>query len=91
MKYVAFLLSDNLLFSSLEQMDAERLVNGTSNVSWLQAPVLYENMLKTVARDPERLKEIERVIKLIDDQEIIPEDFNELYQVFSQAAKKVKR
>jgi hypothetical protein len=91
MKYVAFLLSDNLLLSSLEQMDAERLVNGTSNVSWLQAPVLYENMLKTVARDPERLKEIERVIKLIDDQEIIPEDFNELYQIFSQAAKKVKR
>jgi hypothetical protein len=91
MKYVAFLLSDSLLLSSLEQMDAERWGEGNRNASWLQAPVLYENMLKTVARDPERLKEIERVIKLIDDQEIIPEDFNELYQVFSQAAKKVKR
>ncbi len=91
MKYVAFLLSDSLLLSSLEQMDAERLGKGKWNVSWLQAPVLYENMLKTVARDPERLKEIERVVKLIDDQEIIPEDFNELYQIFSQAAKKVKR
>ena len=91
MKYVAFLLSDSVLLSSLEQMEPERLGKGKWNASWLQAPVLYENMLKTVARDPERLKEIERVVELIDDPEIIPEDFSELYQMFSQVAEKVKR
>lgn len=93
MKYVAFLLSDSLLLSSLEQMEAEGLGKGKPNTGsgWLHAPVLYENMLKTVSRDPERLKEVEQVVKLIDDQEIIPEDFTELYQTFSQAAKKVKR
>lgn len=91
MKYVAYLLSDNLLLSNLEQEENERLVNSKGHFNWLQSPALYENMLKTVAREPQRLKEIEKVVALIDDPEIIPEEFNELYQIFSRAAKRVKK
>ncbi len=91
MKYIAFLLSDNLLITSLEQLDAERLGSGKWDIKSTQTPVLYENMLKTAAREPERLQEIERVIQLIDDPEVIPEGFIELYNTFIQAAKKVKK
>ena len=90
MKYVAFLLSDSVLLSSLEQMNIEKLGKGKWDTSWLHTPVFYENMLKTLAREPERLKEIDRVLQLIDDPEIIPETFNELHQTFSRAARKVK-
>lgn len=91
MKYVSYLLYDSLLLSSLEQMEAERLSRGKWNAGWFEIPVLYENMLKTVSREPERLKELDRVIELIDDPEIIPEDFYELHQTFSNAARKVKK
>ena len=91
MKYVAFLLSDSWLLSSLEQMETERLGGGKWGAGWLQGPVLYENMLKTVARDPERLKEIDRVIESIDDPDIIPEAFYALHQTFSKAARKVRK
>ena len=91
MKYIAFLLSDSLLITSLEQLDAERLDSGKWDIKSTQTPVFYENMLKTAAREPERLQEIERVVQLIDDPEVIPEGFIELYNTFIQAAKKVKR
>ena len=90
-RYIAFLLSDSLLMTSLEQMDIERLGSATWDFSSLQMPVLYENMLKTATREPERLQEIKRVIQLIDDPTIIPSGFSELYKTFMQAVEKVKR
>lgn len=90
MKYMAYLLSDNLLLASLEQPDGKRLVAGKGEGSWQHAAVLYESMLKTVSREPERLKEIERVMKMIDDPAIIPEEFKDLYSNFEKVARKVK-
>ena len=89
MQYIAFLLSDSLLITSLEQFDLERLGKGKWDIG-LETPV-YENMLKTLAREPERLQEIERVLRLVDDPDIIPEGFYGLYETFKQAARKVKR
>ena len=91
MSYVAFLLSDSLLISSMEQFDIKLINEISGNNSWFQSSALYENLLKTVAREPGRLSEIDRVIQLIDDPEIIPEEFMELYRVFAKAAKKVKK
>lgn len=90
MKYMAYLLSDNLLLATLEQPEGKRLGAGKGDGSWQHSAVLYENMLKTVSREPERLKEIDRVMKLIDDPEIIPKEFNDLYNNFEKVARKVK-
>ena len=49
-EYVAYLLSDSWLLSSLEQMGTDRLGKNKSGPPvGCKGPVLYENMLKTVA------------------------------------------
>ena len=45
-------------------------------------PALYEKMLKTALEEPERLKEIEYLLRMIEDKEIIPDEFRELYETF---------
>ena len=45
-------------------------------------PALYEKMLKTALEDPERLKEIEYLLRMIEDKEIIPDEFREIYETF---------
>ena len=89
LKYMTFLLSDSPLVTTLEQIDTERLSDGKSSGRFLSTHALYENMLKTVSREPERLKEINRVMNFIDP-DIVPEDFKGLHEIFMQASKKVK-
>ena len=91
LKYLSFLLSDSILLTSMEQFDADRLKTGNWKIQPVQNPVLYEHLLRTVAREPERLKEIERVLGFIDDPEIVPEEFNALFDKCRKASKRVKR
>jgi hypothetical protein len=90
LKYVAFLLSDNALMAALEQADVKK-GSGQWDAASFSMPVLYETMLKATAASPEKLKDIESIMKMIQDDKIIPEDFYQLYHTFSKAAKKVKR
>ncbi len=91
LKYLSFLLSDSILITSLEQFDADRLGTGPLKIQPVQTPVLYEHMLRTVAREPERLREIEKVLEFIDDPEIVPEELNALFDKCRKASKRVKR
>lgn len=91
LKYLSFLLSDSILLTSMEQFDADRLKTGKWKMQPVQNPVLYEHLLRTVAREPERLKEIEKVLRFIDDPEIVPEEFNALFDKCRKASKRVKR
>ncbi len=90
MQYMAYLLSDNLLLATLEQPDGKHHGAGKWEGGWQYTAVLYESMLKIVSREPERMKEIERVMKLIDDPAIIPDEFKSLYSDFEKVARKVK-
>ena len=45
-------------------------------------PAVYEKMLKTSVSDPERLGEIQYITKAIEEEEIIPPEFREMYEVF---------
>lgn len=90
LKYIAFLLADDYLMAALE--NAENQINqNTASDSIVNHPVIYENMLKTAYSAPEKLQDIEEMIRMIEDETIIPAEFNTLYQTFIQAIKKVKR
>ncbi|WP_462411413.1 phospholipase D family protein [Neobacillus sp. Marseille-QA0830] len=91
LKYVAFLLADDFLLSTLEQMDKKKPGSGVWNTGLSEYPVVYENMLKAASRSPEKLGDVEQVVKLIDNDHIIPQEFQQLYETFVQAVKKVKR
>ena len=79
-EYIAFILGDDYLFTLLEES-----VLGTSGFYGDQTnrlPALYEKMLKTALEDPSRLKEIEYVLKMIQDSSIVPDEFRTLYAIF---------
>ncbi|MCE7792205.1 phospholipase D family protein [Salipaludibacillus sp. CUR1] len=89
-KYVAFLLSDNALMAALEHGEIHKGAGKWEQSSFFM-PVLYETMLKAASSSPEKLKDIESIVKMIQDDEIVPEEFYELYNTFLKAVKKVKR
>lgn len=53
-------------------------------------PALYEKMLKTSVEEPERIKDIGYILKMVTDNEIIPDEFRELYGTFCNTLK-IKR
>jgi hypothetical protein len=88
LRYVAFLLADNFLLAALEQSERSKKGNFAWNSAYMDAPVLYENMLRTVSRSPEKLMDVEYIIDVIGDGDIIPDDFGKLYQNFKRANEK---
>ncbi|WP_067726896.1 phospholipase D family protein [Oceanobacillus damuensis] len=88
LKYVAFLLADDFLLAALEQFENRNSTYGSWEFDANHGPVLYENMLKAVSRTPEKLSDVEHIIEVIDDEEIIPDDFEHLYRTFKSADQK---
>nr|WP_304219974.1 phospholipase D family protein [Fredinandcohnia onubensis] len=85
LRYVAFLLADDFLLAALEQSERNKKGDFAWDSAYMDGPILYENMLRTVSRSPEKLDDVEYVIDIIRDEEIIPEDFEKLYQTFKRA------
>ena len=84
-EYVAFVLGDSYLLSLLE----ERSLAGAG--SWSTGheslPALYEKMLKTALEEPERIGEIGYLLQMITKEDIVPDEFRELYATFKRTLK----
>ncbi|MBR6211110.1 MAG: phospholipase D family protein [Clostridiales bacterium] len=82
-EYVAFVLGDDYVQTFLENSRADG-----SFAEWKKAelmPAVYEKMLKASVSNPERIKEIQLITKVIDDDAIIPPEFTEMYNEFCEA------
>ncbi len=89
MEYVAMTLGDDLLelfgsdqYESTKDEEASKI--GDKNY---KAPALYEKMLRVAYEDKRRLLEIEPIMRMIEDKNIISEDFREMYDTFKSAMK----
>lgn len=84
-EYIAFVLGDDYLASMLEkkQMGESGIFQHSNDVM----PALYEKMLKTSVDEPERLRDIGYVLKMVTDKEIIPDEFRVLYDTFCNTLK----
>ena len=81
-RYVAFLLGDEYVLSSIEEDgDGE---GGNPNNFTVQLPELYEKMLKSAMYAPEKFVELEYLIKTLSKDNVVPEGFEELYETFKQ-------
>lgn len=79
-EYVAFILGDDYVQSFLENKKSSGEYG-----DWEQnndMPAVYEKMLKTSVSDPDRLGEIQYITKAIEEEEIIPPEFRDMYGVF---------
>lgn len=90
-KYVAFILSDNYLLEIIQQMEQKNAWKGKWSSSSDDSIILYENMLRTISKDPSKIQEIEEIIKVINDDKIVPQEFMDLYNTFKEVSRKVKR
>ena len=79
-EYVAFVLEDSYLLSLLEERPAGG--TGSWNNSHDSLPALYEKMLKTALEEPEKLREIGYLLRMITKEDIVPGEFRELYDTF---------
>ena len=79
-EYVAFILGDDYVQSFLENNKSSGGYGEWDQNSAM--PAVYEKMLKTSISDPDRLGEIQYIIKAIEEEEIIPPEFREMYSVF---------
>lgn len=90
--YVSFLLGESYTESAYELREyVESRMLGTGNSKLKDnATIIYEKMLQIVMDNPNKLKDIEAVIKRLD-KDIVSEDFMKMYSTFILAAKKVKQ
>lgn len=86
-RYIAFLLGDNYVLSALEATNGTNVMGTNNTHKTIQIPALYEKMLQTAATAPERFKEIDYLIKAVSDDGVIPEQFEELYNMFKKVVK----
>jgi|LSQX01.2.fsa_nt_gb hypothetical protein len=83
-QYLAFILGENHLMSALENyvVKNDKIDHSRTQHAF---PALYEKLLRTAVRSPEKLDEISYVIEMVRDEGIIPEGFEELYAAFRKA------
>ena len=90
-QFIQFLLgSNNDEFEFLGKKEKTNHFGGESFEIFKHKQPLFEDMLKASSRDPEKLYEIETVIKQLQNtgiDEIIPEDFIKFWKVFQEAIK----
>lgn len=48
---------------------------------------LYEKLLKTAATDPKKFDDVEYIMKAIRNEDIVPNEFAELFDAFKKAVK----
>lgn len=82
-EYVAFVLGDSYLLSLME----ERALAGAGswNSGHESLPALYEKMLKTALEEPEKIGELGYLLQMITKEDIVPDEFRDLYATFKKA------
>jgi HKD family nuclease len=90
-KYIRFLLAENYWDEQLSFGDdfGKDSDGNPFGIYFNQEEPIYENLLKAISRDPEKLEEIKKVMDKLSeeenkDQPIIPEDFKKLWNVFEE-------
>jgi len=93
-KYIRFLLAENYWDEQLSFGERNGIhSDGSSFGFYFSEEPIYENMLKAVSREPEKLAEIKKVMDKLSEEEnketpIIPQDFKELWNVFDETQRK---
>lgn len=84
-EYVAFILGDEYLLSLMEERSLSG--GGLWSKSHESLPALYEKMLRTALEAPEKLGEIGYLLQMITKEDVVPDEFRDLYATFRKILK----
>lgn len=85
-EYVTFVLGDTsaqVLHEMVDSIGSDLTPHNAMNGHLMNG--LYERMLRVASDNPERLKEIGRLVELIDNEEIVTREFKQTYRTFMSA------
>lgn len=84
-EYISLVLGDDYILSMIEgkQIRESGIFSKKSGIM----PAIYEKMLKVAVTEPEKIKDIGYVLKMVNDSEIIPDEFRRLYETFCSTLK----
>lgn len=84
-EYVAYILDDEYLLTLFQkqQMDKSGIFNQAPDL----LPALYEKMLKTSLESPDKMSELDYIVRMIKKNDVIPTEFLETYDAFKQVLK----
>ena len=84
-EYISLVLGDDYILSMIEgkQIRESGIYSKKSGIM----PAIYEKMLKVAVTEPEKIKDIGYVLKMVNDSEIIPDEFRRLYETFCSTLK----
>ncbi len=84
-EYISLVLGDDYILSMIEgkQIRESGMFSKKSGIM----PAIYEKMLKVAVTEPEKIKDIGYVLKMVNDSEIIPDEFRRLYEIFCSTLK----
>ena len=79
-EFIAFILGDDYIQSFLENQKLSGAYGDWGRSDGQVA--VYEKMLRTAVTDPARLEEIQLITRAVEEEEIIPQEFRDMYGVF---------
>ena len=79
-EFIAFILGDDYIQSFLENQKLSGAYGDWGRSDGQVA--VYEKMLRTAVTDPDRLEEIRLITRAVEEEEIIPQEFRDMYNVF---------
>ena len=84
-EYISLVLGDDYILSMIEgkQIRESGIFSKKSGIM----PAIYEKMLRVAVTEPEKIKDIGYVLKMVNDSEIIPDEFRRLYETFCSTLK----
>lgn len=84
--YVAFILGEDWWMSHMEQKALT--ASGFYQDGREYMPAIYEKMLRAALDAPEKLDEIEYLLRMISDTNVVPDEFRTLYETFRKTLAK---
>ncbi|MEG2787998.1 MAG: hypothetical protein RR942_09265 [Romboutsia sp.] len=84
LNYMSFILGDKsiaeIINSSNYEKKLENKEQGISSTFIKKA--MFEKMLQAASREPDKIKDIKNIIKYLDDEDIVPDEFKQLCKAF---------
>ena len=90
--YLAFMLTDDVEQYILECQQLEKDMKASNNIMKEQelSVSLYEDMVRMSYTNPEKITDIRTIIERAD-KSVIPEHFKDMYDVFENVIKQIRR
>lgn len=84
LNYMSFILGDKSIVEIINSSNYEKsLENKEQSISsTFIKKAMFEKMLQAASREPDKIRDIKNIINYLDDEDIVPDEFKQLFNAF---------